>query len=346
MSSLKFNEKQLFERLFEMDSGYLLDFSNSSLQELLNDFQIDLGSDRYNKYGSSKAKRFRAFWEVEPDEVVVPVLEALLDNANQTREITPRDNELALQYINRMKGNEAHRNLDVEMPVAEEAVINDRIWGNNKLRVFLSHKAEHKVETAKIQEELAAYGIASFVAHNDIEPTREWQDEIENALHTMDVLIALMTEGFQQSNWTDQEIGFALGRKKQVIAVRMGTDPYGFIGRYQAVTATWDNATDGIVKALMKHEKMLDIYIELMRECNSFARGNKLAEFLPYMEALNSAQVNKIIAVFNHNDQIYGSNGFIGHEPSKYGKGLAYHLSRVTGKTYDYNDDGEIKEVS
>ncbi len=340
-----FNEKQLFERLFEMDSGYLLDFSNSSLREFLNDFRIDLGSEAYNVYGSSKAKKIRAFWEVEPDATVASVLEALLENANANRDITPRDNELALQYINRLKGNEAHRNLDVEMPVAEEAVINDRIWGNSKFRIFLSHKAQYKVETAKIQEELATYGISSFVAHNDIEPTREWQDEIENALHTMDVLVALMTEGFQESNWTDQEIGFALGRKKQVIAVRMGTDPYGFIGRYQAVTATWDNATVNIVKALMKHEKMVEVYIELMRECRSFNSGNKLAEYLPSIESLSSTQVSEIIEVFNGNDQVNSSNGFIGHDSSRYGEGLVFHLNRVTGRTYEFDDDWKIRGV-
>ena len=344
MSSLKFNEKQLFEKIFEMDDGYLLDFSNSSLQEFMNDFQVDLGSKKYDKYGSSKAKRIRAFWEVEPDEVIVSVLEALLENANANREVTPRDNELAIQFINRMKGNEAHRNLDAELPTAEESIINDRIWNNGSFRIFLSHKAEYKVKTAKLQEELAAYGIDSFVAHNDIEPTREWQDEIENALHTMDVLVALMTEGFQNSNWTDQEIGFALGRKKQVIAVRMGTDPYGFIGRYQAVTATWDNATDGIVKALMKHEKMIDIYIELMNGCNSFARGNKLAEYLPYVESITDIQAKEMINIFHDNNQVSGSAGFIGDDSSKYGKGLVYHLNRTSPKIYVFDDDWNIKE--
>ncbi len=343
MSSLKFNEKQLFERLFEMDGGYLLDFSNSSLQEFMKDFEVDLGSHEYDKYGTSKAKRFRAFWEVEPDENVVPVLEALLENANANKDIVPRDNELAVQYINRMKGNEAHRNLDVEMPVAEEVVINDRIWGNSKFRIFLSHKAEYKVETAKLQEELVAFGIASFVAHNDIEPTREWQDEIENALHTMDVLVALMTEGFQNSNWTDQEIGFALGRKKQVIAVRMGTDPYGFIGRYQAVTATWDNATVNIVKTLMKHEKMIDAYIELLRQCRSFARGNRLAEYLPYIEKISDSQAKEIIDIYHDNNQVGNSAGFTGDDSGKYGKGLVYHLNRTTTKVYKFDNEWNIR---
>jgi len=340
MSSLRFNEKQLFERLFEMDSGYLLDFSNSSLREFLNDFHIDLGNEAYNIYGSSKAKKIRAFWEVEPDEVVEPVLEALLENANANRDIAPRDNELAVQYINRMKGNEAHRNLDVDMPAAEEAVINDRIWGNSKFRIFLSHKAEYKVETAKLQEELATYGIASFVAHNDIEPTREWQNEIENALHTMDVLVALMTKEFQESNWTDQEIGFALGRKKQIIAVRMGTDPYGFIGRYQAVTATWDNATVNIVKVLMKYEKMVDLYIELMQQCRSFAQANKLAEYLPFIETLTNSQETNIIKAFHSNNQISGVHGFAGDKSSD---SIVDHLIRITGKRYFYDDDFNIR---
>ena len=329
MSSLTFNEKQLFERLFEMDGGYLLDFSNSSLREFLNDFQIDLGNEAYSIYGSSKAKRFRAFWEVEPDEVVAPVLEALLDNANTHREIVPRDNELAIRYIDRLKGNESHRNQVDDLPAAEETVINDRIWGNGKLRVFLSHKAEHKVETAKIQEELVEYGISSFVAHNDIEPTREWQAEIENALHTMDVLVALLTESFQQSNWTDQEIGFALGRKKQDIAVRMGTDPYGFIGRYQAVSATWDNATEEIVKYLMKYEQMVDLFIELMNKCHSFAQANKLGELLPFIETMGNTQESSMIQAFHNNDQVNRSYGFIGDDSDEY-KGLVYHLNRIS----------------
>ncbi|HHH55326.1 MAG TPA: hypothetical protein ENK91_16825, partial [Bacteroidetes bacterium] len=91
MSTLKFGEKKLFEKIFDMNDGYLLDFSNARLQEFLNDFEIDLGSDKYNKYGSSKAKRFRAFWEVEPDEIVTPVLKGLLDYSILNSDITAKD---------------------------------------------------------------------------------------------------------------------------------------------------------------------------------------------------------------------------------------------------------------
>ena len=80
------------------------------------------------------------------------------------------------------------------------------------------------------------FGISCFVAHSDIEPTRTWQKEIEKALFSMDVLIALMTEDFSDSNWTDQEIGVAIGRNVLILPIRMGADPYGFIGKYQAIS--------------------------------------------------------------------------------------------------------------
>ena len=57
--------------------------------------------------------------------------------------------------------------------------------------------------------------------------------QIETALATCDALVALLLENFHASNWTDQEIGFAMGRGVPVYSVRFGQDPYGFIGRFQ-----------------------------------------------------------------------------------------------------------------
>ncbi|MEM5557393.1 hypothetical protein AAHK07_02610 [Aliarcobacter cryaerophilus] len=104
MANLNFTQKQHFEKIFEMESGYLLDFSNSSLQEFMNDFEIDLGSPKYDKYGSSKAKRFRAFWEVESDILVANVLQALLELAISIRKLDSKDIELAKQYISQLQG--------------------------------------------------------------------------------------------------------------------------------------------------------------------------------------------------------------------------------------------------
>jgi hypothetical protein len=108
-------------------------------------------------------------------------------------------------------------------------------WREGDFRVFLSHLAKFKQEASEIQAELDNYGCSSFVAHEDIQVSKEWQNEIELALQTSDCLVALLRPGFHESAWTDQEIGWMLGRKMPTIAVRLGTDPYGFIGSLQAM---------------------------------------------------------------------------------------------------------------
>ena len=249
MSSLQFGEKKLFEKIFAMEGGYLLDFSNASLQEFLNDYEIDLGNNKYDKYGASKAKRFRAFWEVEPDEVVTPVLKGLLNYATFHGNLLPKDAEGALKIIKRLEQKENINQSELSSAI-DKNIMEKRIWGTGKVRVFLSHKSEYKNETAKLKEELSKHNIACFVAHEDVEPTREWQKEIENALFSMDILVALMTEGFQNSNWTDQEIGIALGREKKVILVNLGTAPYGFVGKIQALSSSWERLGEDVLEIL------------------------------------------------------------------------------------------------
>lgn len=80
MSSLKAIEKRVFEDLFEMGSGYVLDFSNNTFAEFFREIaKIDIYASKYGFNGDSKAKRLRAFWETEPDSLVGKVLSGLLE---------------------------------------------------------------------------------------------------------------------------------------------------------------------------------------------------------------------------------------------------------------------------
>ena len=106
MANLKFNEKQIFEKLFDR-GGYVLDFSNRTFTEFFNDFHIDIDSSKYQIYGTSKMKRLRAFWDNENNKIVGEVLESLLEIANNIDAIDQKDYKLAKQYINRLLGKEA-----------------------------------------------------------------------------------------------------------------------------------------------------------------------------------------------------------------------------------------------
>jgi len=233
--------------------------------------------------------------------------------------------------------------LAAQRTIAPEAA--SRVWGNEGFRVFLSHKNEVKKETAELKEKLKLFGISAFVAHEDIHPTKEWQDEIENALFSMDAFVALMTEEFHDSIWTDQEVGVAFGRSVPIISVKLGKDPYGFIGKFQALSCSWESAAKEIVRILVKHERMLSAYIKAVENCSSFDNGNILAEILTNIDRLSNQQVARLIAAFNDNSELRGSFGFNGKKPGYYGDGLAFHLRRLTGQNWLLSRAGRIEIV-
>lgn len=220
------------------------------------------------------------------------------------------------------------------IPLAESK----KIWGDSGFRVFLSHKTEVKKETAKLKAGLRLFGISAFVAHEDIHPTKKWQDEIESALDSMDAFVALLTKDFHESKWTDQEVGYAVAKGVPIIAVRLGLDPYGFIGKFQGLSCGWDEAPFQITSLLIQQPKMVDAYIKAIFACNSFDNGNTLAGLLPLIESLTMEQADEMASHYGKNQDLYGSWGFNGAKPSLYGLGLAHHLTRITCKKYAETD--------
>jgi hypothetical protein len=207
----------------------------------------------------------------------------------------------------------------------------ERVWGDRGYRLFLSHKATVKKQVGMLKDGLEPFGIRGFVAHEDIHPTKDWQDEIENALASMDAFAALLTEDFHDSLWTDQEVGYALGRGIPMIAVKLGQNPYGFIAKFQALSCNWDDAPVAIAKLLIKQPRMLNAYIEALGRCRNFGEGNTLSRVLPEIEHLTTDQAERLRGVYNQGTELRGSFGFNGFRPGTYGDGLAKHLVRATG---------------
>lgn len=79
MSSLNDVEKRYVERLLGMQSGYVLDYSDPTFGEFFKRHSVNIHSPRYQTYGTSKAKKMRAFWEQEPDTLVGAVLNEMLE---------------------------------------------------------------------------------------------------------------------------------------------------------------------------------------------------------------------------------------------------------------------------
>lgn len=228
--------------------------------------------------------------------------------------------------------------------VPEQAV--SRIWEENCFRLFLSHKSEVKRETAALKLQLRAFGISCFVAHEDIEPTKEWQSEIENALGSMDGFAALLTENFHDSNWTDQEIGFAYGRGVPIVAVRLGRDPYGFVGKYQGLPGTWETAAQRIVPVLLMHERMFAAFVTALRRCQSYDNANLMAVALADVDSLAESQVDEVVAAYNATLELRNSFAFNGKFPGRYGHGLPAILNAKSVRQFRFGRGGLVETIS
>lgn len=80
MSDLNFIEKMKLEKLLQMGSGYVLDFSNRTFAEFVAEsVGRDIYDTRYDYSSGSKANRLRAFWDREPNHVVGKLLTDLLE---------------------------------------------------------------------------------------------------------------------------------------------------------------------------------------------------------------------------------------------------------------------------
>lgn len=152
----------------------------------------------------------------------------------------------------------------------------------------------------------------------------------------MDALVALITENFHGSFWTDQEVGIAIGRNIPIIPVNLEENPRGFIANIQALKYSRNDFDLNIVKLLLDkeqcEEKMKDAYIQALKSCKEYKEANRLAKIFPFIKRLTDGQVDSMRGAYRDNDQVKGSYGFNGKCPQYYGPGLEFYLQKITGK--------------
>ncbi|HEU4759671.1 MAG TPA: toll/interleukin-1 receptor domain-containing protein, partial [Dehalococcoidia bacterium] len=226
--------------------------------------------------------------------------------------------------------------------ISERPGVEPSFWKPGFFRLFVTHLAKDRALATTLQERLETFGISAFVAHKDIAPTAEWQDEILLALNTTDALVALLTPGFHESSWTDQEVGFVMGRGLLTVAVTLGETPYGFIGRLQAFSGTGKSeqalATE-IFEAFVKNKqtkrRMASAVLTLFEQSYSFQvakRNVALLEQIDYWEPQFEERIRRAIA---DNGQVRDSFGV----PNR-----AYSVIRKWAPTKD-DDAVQIEEI-
>jgi hypothetical protein len=195
-------------------------------------------------------------------------------------------------------------------------------WEDERFRLFITHLAKHRVAAHSLKSHLRFYGIDAFVAHDDIRPGKEWQLVIESALHSCDALVGLLHDGFRESDWCDQEVGFALGRGVPVVPIHFDLYPYGVFGSVQAIIDAGTQDVKVLARRLtliLLHDKrtsdkLAEAIVDQLVNARSFDQANRLANLLD-AEAplLTKDQADRLRKAEKTNGELQGAFYFDGH---------------------------------
>ncbi len=105
MSSLTDIEKRYLEKLLDMNGGYVLDFTDATFGEFFERHNVDIHGRKYQTFGTSKAKKLRAFWSSESDQQVGTVVSELLDTYEADCDLNGRElNKGLLEKVRSIAG--------------------------------------------------------------------------------------------------------------------------------------------------------------------------------------------------------------------------------------------------
>lgn len=180
------------------------------------------------------------------------------------------------------------------------------------LALFASHQSSHKALVGSVAAALDRYGVELFVAHEDIEPDREWKDEILKALGTTDGGVAFLHQEFKGSDWCGQEVGWLLGRGVPVVSLKFDLAPYGPLGERQAIPAAGKDAP-ALAEALLDvlearpelHGGLASSLVKAMRESRSFKNTDEVWERLRKLRNLDEEQCRVLLGAVEDNTQVY-----------------------------------------
>lgn len=185
------------------------------------------------------------------------------------------------------------------------------------VKVFISHHSSQKHIAALLKTTLKDIGCTAFVAHEDIEPTREWVKVIQAELHAMDVLVGMVSTKFNTSVWCQQEVGWAMGRNipTYFIAFEDTAPPIGFAGFQQAFTRT-GNTLDSQIKdftnQLLRHltgqpnhnHTLRKFFIHELRTSSSFAHTDQIINRLRMCSGYDDDDRASVVTTYNTNHQV------------------------------------------
>ena len=180
------------------------------------------------------------------------------------------------------------------------------------METFISYPSGIKSTAGKVKNYLDKFGFNCFLAHEDIPPQTVWPKEILAALKRCDLFLPLLTSGFIESFFCQQETGFAYCKGTEILPVMIYKAPMGMISDIQAVRFNkkdFDSSCWKIVKHVAKRESLskpvLNALIKWFGESGQYDIANERAKLILNEFDFSPRQVRTIRSHIKNNSQIY-----------------------------------------
>lgn len=216
------------------------------------------------------------------------------------------------------------------------------------MKAFISYSTLDKYVAAKIQNILDRFGIESFLAHEDIQVSSEWQSVILNELKRSDLFVALLSKDYETSPWCEQEAGIAAFREMTLVFLSLdGTIPKGFVGKTQSAkireeTLSIYDLIPGIIHCNFSFGT--NLIVDLIGKSHSFRQAEKNFQLiLPYVSQMKKSQIKELLKRSANNRQVYDAGICRKRYIPSLLKDYRYLLSK---KTIAILETGDVKNAS
>ncbi|NQU74173.1 MAG: toll/interleukin-1 receptor domain-containing protein [Candidatus Omnitrophica bacterium] len=150
------------------------------------------------------------------------------------------------------------------------------------LKIFLSYSKHDKKIAGQLKKYFEEHNIIQcFVAHDDIPPGSQSEQEMLKELESSDFFMPLQTINLEASYWCQQEAGFALARKIQIVPLIPdvdGSDPVGFYAKIQGAKIKLGDLRGSIKSWLISEGIITDTSEELEKRMLIFEKSASFSE--------------------------------------------------------------------
>ncbi len=227
------------------------------------------------------------------------------------------------------------------------------------LKIFVSSHHKDYSLANEIKSFLEVFGLEVFVAHKDIEASKDWIEVIHQKIKDCDIFMPLLTKNFYKSQWTDQESGIAYTHHRRILSIKIDETPRGFIGKYQALY--FDNSTEenqrkrelmkifDRIKTDFSQEIKNSLINSLERPYTStYKIASSKIRLLDRMQPFSAAEINLIMNKSLENDQIYDNGllrSILKNWLTKYDKEILPEIKEKIAITIRVPSEAEIEQL-